>query len=129
MTPSVLDEFQELARQSLRASRSDDDSESSMSDVLELALRNPGSRPLLADAFLAVLGVGGRDRIEGAAELVPYCMRTLRWAEVRTQLEAELTTSVSANDWRAVAVLNHALAAFEDTWEDATRYARYREAE
>lgn len=56
-------------------------------------------------------------------EVVSYCMHALRWDSVRREALRLLEGSAAPSVERA---LHHIVESFEDDWEDADMYERYR---
>jgi hypothetical protein len=61
----------------------------------------------------------------GPFHLIEYCMRELRWEEVRSHLAGIAAVTPEIN-CRFIA--NRILAAYEDPWPNGKIYARYAEA-
>jgi hypothetical protein len=85
------------------------DLESVLVEVLRLAESCPEARPELAECFIALL----HHPEWGPWEVVQFCMHKLCWPEVRAAVEEDLGNALAAQDWRAIPVLHHILAAFD----------------
>jgi hypothetical protein len=119
----VLQKFFELAlRAEQIASEMVEPVDHALDAVLLHVLSHPELRQEFGHAFLQV----ARDPSKGPAELVEYCMHTLRWPEVRKELSAWLEAESSE---RVRHILRGLLMAFEDDWRHSNLYARYRKKE
>lgn len=63
------------------------------------------------------------DRNLGPLEIIIFCMRELRWPEIK---DAVLSKMKGTNDPRILAGLDSVLAVYEDEWEDSDLYEYYR---
>ncbi|MDM8084566.1 hypothetical protein QUV83_07315 [Cellulomonas cellasea] len=59
----------------------------------------------------------------GIVELVEFCMHELRWPEIRLALTS---LDVEGVDWRVRRSAQRVLMAYEDHWEGAEIYAKFR---
>jgi hypothetical protein len=87
-------------------------------EVLELVKANPNEREFFVRAFLEILN----DRSKGPLEILVFCMRELRWTEIRS---AAIEMIRQSDDPRTGAALDHLLAVYEPIWEDAFLYSYY----
>jgi hypothetical protein len=98
------------------------DLEPALVEVLRLAKSCPEARPELARCFIDLV----RHPERGPWEVVQFCMHSLRWSEVRAAVEEDFERAKADQDWRAIPVLSHILAAFDPAWDDADLYRAYR---
>jgi hypothetical protein len=59
----------------------------------------------------------------GITEILEYCMHELRWAEIRAVLES---VDVDGSDLRSRRWAERVLEAFDDEWDAADTYRKYR---
>jgi len=97
------------------------DFEPQLLKVLQFVKASPEARRELGQAFVEMV----TDLERGAWEIIQFCMRELRWPEVRQALQREFDTAKLKNDWRRIAVLRDILDVYEPDWRDADLYAYY----
>jgi hypothetical protein len=89
--------------------------------ILNLIKENPDFRSQFVIALLSILRSG-----KAPWELIQFCMRELQWLEIKDSIVMERKSELEGkHDWRVVAVLNHILEVYEQTWEDAELYEYY----
>jgi hypothetical protein len=113
----------------LRAAEESFDSgaiEPSLTELLVL-LREDGRRAEFVDALLALLhpAVGELQLARpGIVDILEFCMRELRWEEIRDVMQALSTDA--ASDWRIRSAAERVLEAYEDEWPGGEIYRTYR---
>jgi len=96
-----------------------------LAELLQFVLDHPEHRATFTEGFLAIMGMGPRERIRTPWETLPFCMHTLRWPEVLHAAKDYMDRATSQNDWRAINVLVDYIGSFEDDWERADMFERY----
>lgn len=81
----------------------------SLDTVLALTTPGPGELPLAR---------------RGVVEILEFCMRELRWPEVR---EAMMAMDSSALDWRVRRAAQRVLEVYDEEWPGGEIYDTYRE--
>lgn len=94
------------------------DFEPAFSELLDFLERVPASRQYAEKRFLAGLADGSV-----CWELTSFCMHSLRMQAVKNEVERLITNET---DPRWMGPLSHILASFDDEWDDAEMYERYR---
>lgn len=126
MPPDIAAKFKVLCRQadSIDAVTLDIcDLEPVFVALLNLVQSHPEQKPLFIELFLAVAdGV-----IETPPELLPFCMRTLRYPEIKAHLLAECASDQNtARFRRRMNFISHVMHAFDDPiWEGAPFWPYY----
>jgi hypothetical protein len=93
--------------------------ETGLSEVLDLIQDNPTERPGFAQSFIEMLQ-GQRASPEW---LISYCMRTLRWPEIRRAAEAVVSSGhpkLLSLAWEVVDTYDH-----DDDWPGQHLFDRY----
>lgn len=91
--------------------------------LLDYLLEHPELKPYAVQRFLFVLTPAGG----GGGELVPFCMHTLRWEEVRAVVKEWADVAYAKNDWRALPVFIDVLASYDDEWKDGSLFLYYEQ--
>ncbi len=95
-----------------------DQLEPDLLNILNFTKLHADKREELAECFFGLV----HDRTKGPFEILIFCMRELRWPEVRVEVEKRLEKS---EDPRVHSVLNEILDVYEDEWDDADMYSYY----
>jgi hypothetical protein len=118
---SVIEQFWGLCDEARRLSETTLDSrerEPAFLAVLNFILDHPEERAAFAYCFLHLFHWPEL----GPWNLIEYCMRELRWEEVRSHLAGIAAVTPEIN-CRFIA--NYILTAFQDPWPHGRFYARY----
>jgi hypothetical protein len=94
-----------------------DELEPYLLEILRFVNSNIDSRNELVECFNLIVK---EDR--GPIEVLEFCMRELRWEEVRETVMQEMKSN---SDIRVLDALERVLAVFEDEWADSDLYAYY----
>jgi hypothetical protein len=117
-------QMRELIGAALVATRDLDDSreaESYYAAVLDALLSAPDLRGPVARMFIREIGAAR----SFAADLIAYCMHTLRWPEVREAV-IRLVEPQDSEGWRRKALdYRDVLQAYDDNWRGRCLYERY----
>ena len=118
---NVIEQFWSLCNDAKQIAETTLDSrerEPSFLAVLTFVQEHPQERTAFAYCFIHLFHWPEL----GPWNLIEYCMRELRWEEVRSHLAGIATVTPEIN-CRAIA--NRILAAFEEYWPSGRIYARY----
>lgn len=117
-------QLQALIRQALSATRDLDDSreiEPYYGAVLDALIADPGLRLYAAQRFVRELTAPRTF----AADLIAYCMHTLRWEEIRETAQ-RLSTPQDSEEWRRKSHdYRDVLRAYDGDWRGRSLYSRY----
>lgn len=89
-----------------------DDAEPEMDRFLRLVQRHPEQRPFVASLFVA--SFDGGYYLAPPADFLRFCMRTLRWPEVRDFLAARREAEASQRGARTSPIWADLLEVFQD---------------
>lgn len=97
--------------------------ETGLASVLELVRENPAERSEFAQRFIEML----EDKRPSPEWLIAYCMRTLRWPEVKLAAERVIASS----DPHALSLAAEVLDTYaeDDEWPGAHLFDRYAESD
>lgn len=113
-----LDALFAVAVRASEGGESATDFEPAFSALLDYIRLHPDIHPRALDTLVE----GVRNNSLGW-ELVSFLMHDLRWPEVR---EITLQVIQRAVDWRIKTPMSHILEAYDDEWDEADIYHRYR---
>jgi hypothetical protein len=99
--------------------------EPALLDVLNWLKGHPQCRKEFVEVLLSTIS-DQADRLDVPWELLPFCMRELRWPEIQAGLTRALDEAVQRNDWRAIPIFTSGLEAYEPEWSDAALFDYYR---
>jgi hypothetical protein len=80
--------------------------------ILDLIYKFPDRRSQFVDEFIAVW----KHPDYAPHELIAFCMRHLRWEELKRFFEQEMATVMGMEDHRAIPCIRTILEAYEDDW-------------
>lgn len=96
-----------------------------LGQLLAYVLSHPEQREVFVDGFCDLARSQLERQVRTSVEVLPYCMHTLRYPEVRAFVERRLRETISTDQWREVHVLSAYLESFDDDWSGRDLYERY----
>jgi len=121
----AADVLREKCAASQRKAMDGDNVEPALLEVLNWLKAHPQCHKEFADVLLSTISEQA-DRLDVPWELLPFCMRELRWPEIQAGLARALDEAVRRNDWRAIPIFSSGLEAYEPEWNDADLFEYYR---
>lgn len=94
----------------------DESFESSLIDILNFVKSHPEAKDEFVEKFKEIVNESKSKPFEA----VSFCMRELRWPEIRSYIESEINSSPGRHE-----LLVSALAAYDDEWSDHDLYKYY----
>jgi hypothetical protein len=126
---SISEEFDRLRILALEAEPKADcaEMEPAFLGIIRLVQNNPSDRSYFVEQFIQI-AVG---TIPAPWEMAPYCMRELRFPEVRAAIEAHYAHLLEQNKHaRYMNYLSHMAKAYDDPiWSDADMWPYFAEKE
>lgn len=62
----------------------------------------------------------------GSWEIVQFCMRELKWPEIKIYAQEEIKLQMCGEqDWRVISIMDNILAVYQTTWDDSDLYDYY----
>jgi len=127
---TVIEEFWNLHEEHVSImkdpSKLGSESHDSLLRLLTHVKNNPECRDALAGCFVTL--IEGLREVHSSASygwrVIPFCMRELRWQEVKDAITKELQDAVDPDHHR---FLKRILSAYEPAWEDESAFLYYVE--
>lgn len=115
---SVIDQFDVLCRKADEAYSEELDVsyESTLLDILEFVKQHPESKFEFVNKFIEMLSTS-----KGPIEVVAFCMRELKWPEIKEFVVQQMNSS---KDPRSEA-LRATITAYDNHWPDSDLYEYY----